>query len=390
MKLLRFDVAVIGAGPAGAAAAATAVRVGLSVALIDHKSFPRNKLCGGLITGRSMRYFRDVFGENLTVDPLERKEVIEFQFQGRDLGRISDAPPMFLSMRWEFDHHLVERAVAMGAEDMTGQQVEAIDIQTRRIALKDGRTLAYGVMIGADGANSMVARRLFGRSFDRSRIGFGLEIEAPSVPRPAEAPLSVNIAAAQWGYGWSFPKDCSTTIGVGGLLTENDDFKSALTDYLRILGVEADERDFKGQFLPFGDFRKQPGSGSVLLAGDAAGLVDPITGEGIAYALKSGQMAARAAKSASTTDTPEVALRLYQKQLRPIHRSLRMANLIRPMIFHPRFQPTFERAFRGSVTVRRKYLDLLAGEIGYGAILAACLWRMPRMARMMMLSKGVR
>ena len=386
----HYDVVVVGAGPAGAAAAYTAAAQTARVALIDHKSFPRHKLCGGLITGRAKRYFREVFDTDLAVDPLDRKDVIEFRFQGRPAGVIDGAPPMYLSMRWDLDHYMCGLAIARGAEDMTGLGVNEIDMDGRVITLKDGRRIGYGVLIGADGVNSMVARCLFGQSFDHKRIGFGLEIEAAGKDLRPDDPIRIDIAAARWGYGWCFPKCRSTTVGVGGLLAENEDMKSVMAAYLSSLGMDDGLSACKGQFLPFGDYRKRPGKGAVLLAGDAAGLVDPITGEGIAYAIRSGQLAARAAAKALQVGRPERALGLYRRQLRPTCRALWAANMLRPLVFRAGFRGAFEKGFRNSATVRRQYLDLLAGECEYGVIVAACLRRFPRLIRLMLLSKGVR
>ncbi|WP_306113765.1 MULTISPECIES: NAD(P)/FAD-dependent oxidoreductase [unclassified Roseovarius] len=385
-----FDVVVIGAGPAGSAAAATVAAAGHSVALIDRKAFPRDKLCGGLITGRSLRYFAEIFGAPLDVTPLERRAAITFQFQGRPMGTIHDAPPVYLSMRWDFDHHLVKQALVRGAVDLTGQEIAEVDLAARHVVLSDGRRIGYRVLIGADGVNSMVARTLFGQSFDHARIGFGLEIEAPANPRAQEMPISVDIAAAAWGYGWSFPKQGSTTIGVGGLLAENEDMKGAMASYLAGQGVEGAAKSIKGQFLPFGDYRKLPGKGAVLLAGDAAGLVDPITGEGIAHAMKSGQTAALAAVGAIRSGRPEHALTAYRRRLRPLHRSLRAATLLRHLIFRPRCRRMFETSFRNSSSVRRQYMELLAGELEYGVIVKACFRRLPRILRLLIQSKGVR
>ena len=387
---VAYDVVVVGAGPAGGAAAFTAAAAGLRVALIDHKKFPRDKLCGGLITGRSLRYYHEIFGEELTGDLLDTKPVIEFQFQGRPMGRIEDAPPLSLSMRWDLDDHICRKAIARGAVDMTGQSIGAIDTGRKTVTLKSGQRVGYGVLIGADGVNSMVARTLFGQRFDRETIGFGLEIEAPVQDFPPGAPISVNIAAADWGYGWRFPKHCSTTIGVGGVLSRNEDMKSVMSAYLEAQGVEVPQSSYKGQFLPFGDFRARPGRGAVLLCGDAAGLVDPITGEGIAYAMLSGHHAARSAQTALAAKKPDSAFTVYRRHLRPIHRSLKMANLLRPLIFWPVLQGAFERAFKNSVNVRRQYMNLLAGEVEYAAILKACLWRSPRIARLALSSRKAR
>ncbi|WP_439526048.1 geranylgeranyl reductase family protein [Roseovarius mucosus] len=375
----RFDVIVIGAGPAGASAAYVAARAGLRVALIDRKTFPREKLCGGLITGRARRHYAEIFGHEMPFDPQDRKTTVDFRYRGQPVGLIEDAPALCATMRWDMDAMLCGHAMAAGAQDYTGQAVAEIDCDARRVTLKDGAMLQYEVLIGADGVNSQVARALFGQPFDRQRIGFGLEIEARGAHLNPAGPIRIDLAAAQWGYGWVFPKRCSTTVGVGGLLSENPDMKQAMSAYCEMLGIDAADLHVKGQFLPFGDFRKMPGQGAVLLAGDAAGLVDPITGEGIGYAMQSGQLAAKAALAALNAGRPQTALSHYRRALRPVHRALRMARLIRPVIFLPALEPGFARAFRRSSTLRHEYLRLMAGEVEYGQILTRLVLRLPRL-----------
>lgn len=380
MTALDFDIVVIGAGPAGGAAAFTAARAGLRVALIDRKTFPREKLCGGLITGRARRHYAEVFGHEMLFEAQDRKTTVDFRFRGAPMGVIRDAPALCATMRWDMDAMICAQALEAGAADFTGISVDAIDLADRSLTLKDGRRIGFGVLIGADGANSQVAKALFGEAFDRAEVGFGLEIEAVGDHVKPGAPIRIDLAAAKWGYGWSFPKRCSTTIGVGGLLARNPDMKDAMAEYCALLGVEADRSSFKGQFLPFGDFRKVPGRQAILLAGDAAGLVDPITGEGIGYALQSGHLAAEAAIEALRAARPERALALYRRRLRPVHRALRMARLIRPVIFLPAMEAGFARAFRRSSTLRLQYLRLMAGEVEYGDILARLILRLPRLA----------
>jgi geranylgeranyl reductase family protein len=373
----RFDVVIVGAGPAGSAAAYTVARAGLSVALLDKARFPRQKLCGGLFSGRSAQYLREIFEVDLPPEmAIERRE-IAFSFAGRAAGHLRDVPVMALTMRWDLDVFLFERAVDAGALDMTGQAVVALDPAARQVTLRDGRCVQAGVLIGADGANSQVAKALFGAAFNRDTIGFGLEIEAPGATELG-APVEIDLGAAVWGYGWRFPKAGSTTIGVGGLLSENPQMKQEMADFLGQSGVEAAEADIKGAFLPWGDFRRVPGQGAVLLVGDAAGLVDPITGEGIALAMKSGQLAARAA--VVSLDQPERALRHYKRALRPIHRSLRMANMIRPLICSEMTARYVEQRFRTSSTLKRSFMELVSGDQEYSDILRALILRAPRIA----------
>ena len=380
----RFDVIVIGAGPAGAAAAYVAAQAGLRVALIDRKTFPRDKLCGGLITGRARQHYAEIFGHDMPFEPQDRKTTVDFRYRGQPVGIIEDAPVLCATMRWDMDAMLCAHAMGAGAQDFTGQAVAEIDRDARTVTLKGGAVLGYGALIGADGVNSQVARALFGQPFDRAHIGFGLEIQALGAHIDPAAPVRIDLGVAQWGYGWVFPKRCSTTVGVGGLLGKNPEMKRAMSAYCDMLGIDAAEASFKGQFLPFGDFRTVPGQGAVLLAGDAAGLVDPITGEGIGYAMQSGQLAAKAALAALSAGQPETALPRYRHALRPVHRALRMARLIRPVIFLPALEPGFARAFQRSSTLRRDYLRLMAGEVEYEQILARLVLRLPRLGLMVL------
>lgn len=371
---LTHDILIIGAGPAGTAAAMTVRQMGLSTAIIDKADFPRAKLCGGLITGRSRALYRQIFDRDLSPDLFEQRGTVVFHAGGAPLGPEITSPPIFLTMRWDMDAHLLDLARAAGAEDFTGRRIAKLDTDSPSVTLEDGTQLRGRVMIGADGVNSAVARALFGRAYDPATIGFALEVEAPADPVPE--PIRVDLDAASWGYGWRFAKAGSTTIGVGGLEARNPDMKQALAAYRARLGDTSDAR-IKGHFLPFGAYARIPGKGCVLLAGDAAGLVDPITGEGIAYALQSGAAAAAAAERAISSGRPTAALHTYQRALRPIHRALRMAGWLRPLMFSARGQPLFHRAFAGSTVLKRAYLRLLAGEVEYPAVCAFVLRRLP-------------
>lgn len=371
----KFDLIVIGAGPAGAACARTAAKAGLAVALVDKKRFPRNKLCGGGLTGRAVGHYARIFDRPLPDIPLTRRDRFRFFAFGEDLGGGEEAPPIHLIMRRDFDAALVADALSAGAQDFTGQ-TGTLDPKEPAIDLP-GVRLSAPLIVAADGVNSPTARLLFGEAFDRERIGFALEVEQPG--DASEVPLRIDFGAADWGYGWQFPKTGGTTIGVGGVMARNADMKAALQHYLDTLGVDED-LPVKGQFLPFGAFRSTPGAGRILLAGDAAGLVDPITGEGIAHALNSGELAALAAVHALAAGQPDQALRHYRHALRPIHAGLRQARILRQLMFRERLRPAFISGFRRSRSLRGEYLRLLAGETEYGEIMRAMALRMPGFA----------
>lgn len=371
----RFDLIVLGAGPAGAAAARTAASSGLKVALVDKARFPRDKLCGGGLTGRAIAQYQRCFDGDLPPVPLERRSDFVFHAHGQDLGCSTGAPPLHLGMRFQLDAELVRQALARGAEDFTGQ-AGVLDPAAPALDLP-GLRLEAPLLIAADGVNSPTARALFGAAYDPAQIGFALEVELPGAA--PDRPLRIDFGAADWGYGWQFPKPQGTTIGVGGVHARNADMKAALRRYLALLDVP-DTLKVKGQFLPFGAFRAVPGRGRILLAGDAAGLVDPITGEGIAHALDSGACAAEAAIAALAAGQPDRALQGYLQALRPIHRGLRHARLLRNIMFRDSLRPAFIRSFRNSRTLRGEYLRLMAGETEYGALMRKMATRLPGFA----------
>lgn len=374
----RFDVIIVGSGPAGSSAAVTARKHGLSVAVIDKATFPRDKLCGGLFTGRSEKAMKTVFGLDVTPELFLTSDRMRFSAKGRVLADIHPTPHMHLTMRRDFDAMLHAEAIKAGAEAYLGQALTEIDEAAQSVTIKSGETLQYKTLIGTDGVNSFVARALFGRSFDPDTIGFGLEIETPTQPTRDNA-VEVDFDAAHWGYGWSFPKQKTLTVGVGGINSRNDSMKANMAAYVD--QVQGDDTlKYKGQYLPFGDYKKEPGRGAIVLAGDAAGLVDPITGEGIALAMESGAKAAEACAEAIAAGQPHAAYRTYRPKVRPIQQELDQACRWRLLMFHKATEGYFKKAFERGSHLQMKYLQLLAGEASYNDLRGALIKRLPKLA----------
>ena len=204
-------------------------------------------------------------------------------------------PFSYMIMRERFDSLLVERAVSAGAELADGFKVD-------RISTDDGVSGIYGqkgrvkgsVLVGADGANSVVAHQM-GLLRD-AEIGAGLESEVYAEPRfmePWSSTASLDFGTLRGGYMWVFPKEDHLSIGVASFVRNSAKFRPLLARYLDFLELgKYEERLTKGHRLP----RRREGmpiqKGSTLLIGDAAGLVDFWTGEGIYYALRSAHIAA--------------------------------------------------------------------------------------------------
>lgn len=363
---MHFDVVVIGGGPAGSAAAITARRANLSVALIDKAAFPRDKLCGGLVSGRGRRVLAELFGSpDSRADFLAARHVC-FTFGGEVLAEFDAPRDLHFTMRRDFDHHLLRHAVAAGAEVFEGARLATIEPEQNLVTGDPGR-LSYGVLIGADGVNSQVGRSLFGRAFDPARIGFALETEVTDSP-PLPPVMQIDFRAVDWGYGWAFPKRHGRTIGLGGLHCENPDMQARMQAMLNASGVDPAAARIKGHFIPFGDFRAHPGRGNILLAGDAAGLVDPLTGEGIAHALDSGRLAAGAAARAIAAQQTGQALGYYRRSLAPLHDELSRSVRLRRYAFSPGLETRFKARLQHSPELRLAFFDLLDGLSTYRAL----------------------
>jgi menaquinone-9 beta-reductase len=367
------DLLVIGAGPAGSSAALRGRQMGLSVALIDKARFPRDKLCGGGITGRCRTHLEALFTP-LPASIWRQAEEVNLHASGVQIARLTNMPPIAYTMRQDLDAALLTQALTAGAEDVTGQRIAEMDLATGTVRTVSGRLLAGRVILGADGVNSAVARALFGRAHDPDRIGFALEAEVP-LPEGEALPL-LDVTAADWGYAWAFPKHGSVTLGIGGRQSRNPNLRATFEAWLLAQGHDPAKLRIRGHHLPFGDPRPPPGRGAVLLAGDAAGFVDPITGEGIAWAVKSGALAAEAAAAALGQGQPNGAMSAYCKRIRPVLTELSRARRLAHVVYHPRLQPRFLQVLARSERVQRRYFDLLAGRLDYADLGPASLARM--------------
>jgi flavin-dependent dehydrogenase len=249
---------------------------------------------------------------------------------------------------------------------MLGAHIDAIDLAKSQITLTGGERIGFRYLIGADGVNSQVARALFGRPFDPRNIGFALETEVPRDATREDAPLpEVFFGAITWGYGWVFPKKKTLTVGIGGFHRYNPGMRESLDALMAARGFGGINTKIKGHFIPFGNFRRMPGRANVLLAGDAAAFVDSLSGEGIGYAMQSGQEAAAAISDALKSNAPQDVLAKYTHAVRPIMRAIRQSNFARWFVYGKALENTFIASIPNAKGLQRHFLDILAGEKSY-------------------------
>jgi menaquinone-9 beta-reductase len=290
-----YDVAVVGAGPAGCAAALRALqlRPDARVLLLDAAAFPRDKVCGDGIAPHVLDVYAALGVTGLAAGCPEVPR-LQVRSPGGVLADRAMARPARVVPRRVFDERLVTATTAAGAE-LRRQRVRRMEVRADRVVL-DGDVEAR-VVVGADGANGVV-RRLLGLDPPRT-AGVGVAIRGYArTPSGDPGALFIGVSERHCpGYAWSFPLPGGANVGFGVFGQVVPGGRRELVDRLHaeLPGVDLDPESVRGHQLPLSTQAvRQPG-GRVLLAGDAAGLVNPITGEGIFYAALSGAAAGEAA-----------------------------------------------------------------------------------------------
>jgi menaquinone-9 beta-reductase len=287
------DVVVVGGGPAGAAAALGSRAAGCSVLILDRADFPRDKVCGDGIAPEALDVLADLgVDRSALTDGYPAVPRLRLRSPGGTTVERAMRRGAFVVPRAVFDHRLLTGALNSGAE-LRRHTVRKIEVRPDRVEV-DG-ALAARVLIGADGAESVV-RRALGIPPNRPRhTAIAIRGYAPEPIGQAGVQV-IHTTEQRWpAYAWSFPLgDGWANVGYGELVSggvTRGALLAGLTDFLQ--GGEAENP--RAHRLPLSTGRPTLPDGRVLLAGDAASLINPLTGEGIFYAVLSGSLAGAAA-----------------------------------------------------------------------------------------------
>ncbi|WP_312888474.1 NAD(P)/FAD-dependent oxidoreductase [Nonomuraea rhodomycinica] len=355
-----WDLVVVGGGPAGAAAALRArqLRPGARVLLLDKAGFPRDKACGDGIAahGRDELALLGLPGLIDDYRPTSRLSVVS-----PSGSRVSAeaARPNHVVPRRVFDARLVEAARARGVE-VRRHRVRVID-QSGPYPVIDA-VIAARAVVAADGAHSAV-RRLVGIPPNAAQHTAIAVRGYADVPGSDDAQLIAMQKEGWPAYAWSFPiGDGTANVGFGMLLPRlhalGTPGREVLHGRLAELLPDRPARELRAHHLPLSSGRPAPGAGRVMLAGDAASLINPLTGEGIYYALLSGRLAGEAA-----VEAPADPLPAYRRKLRAaLGPHLRTTDVLARLAQ----SPGFIDAAIGTAARRKEVFDLLV-EVGLGA-----------------------
>lgn len=317
MDTQKFDIVIIGAGIAGLTAGIHFRKRDLNVLIIEKAVFPRKKLCGGFLTYPAIREIAELGLDCTDTSVFFPSSDVFIHYQGKEL-QLQLTQSAFLVNRFEFDYLLYKKFKEMGGSIIEGVRATRIADNTTLI-LDNGSTLRFNVLIGADGANSMV-RKYLNRDIERSD-GFCIG-KNYSLPIPSSLPQGFHLYMdlIDEGYGWCFAyADRYASIGVGGTKKEGLRVLDVAKQLFAKLGV--DEPHVEGAIIPNGRPAKKLASKNIFLVGDATGLVDSVLGEGIYPALLAGRIIGSKVGAGFTE-------RIYRKELKELTGICQSARLL--------------------------------------------------------------
>ncbi len=328
-----YDTIVVGTGPAGSTAAYELTRRGYRVLAIEKRRHPRYKVCGGGLSTRVDRLlgqgYHAVLEREISrlVMACSRDHSYEVPFE---------TPIAYMMMRDRFDAYLMDRARQAGCEIREDEPAIGVGDPKGVMEVKTPRgEYQARTLIGADGVPSLVAKGLFSQNVPSCAVG--LEGEVPPMQGRSWSADSVliDIGAIRWGYAWIFPKGDHLSCGTGTFYRGKQDVRKAYAEFVKGQSVlpPAEAQQTMGHLIPH--FPQKAGPvvhHRALRVGDAAGLVDPFLGEGIYYAIRSGQLAAEAVAGFLKEERP---LSSYEDAVRSeIYPELSAALKIARVVYH--------------------------------------------------------
>ena len=303
----KYDVIIVGAGPAGVSAAKVLKDKNINFCIIDKNKFPREKLCGGGLTNKSINLLKKL---NFNMDNINKIDVSEVDFYAKNIKRnMKLYNEIIMIDRVEFDYNNLKQVI----NDNLYENESITSIEDNILITNKGK-YEFKYIIFADGLNGYSRKLIKNR-----RFGFCLEYNSNVKTNKTVLDFTAIIG----GYGWVFPKVNHTTIGIGKFDDKKADYIKLLYSFANKYNFKIDKTKIKGYHIPLFSkeaYKKSVINNKYIIVGDAASLVDHISGEGIYYALLSGMKAAESI--ICSLDSNENLKDIYFNKTKGMYKSL--------------------------------------------------------------------
>jgi geranylgeranyl reductase family protein len=356
---MMFDLIIVGAGPAGSSAARGAANAGLNVLVLEKEPFPRYKPCGGALSDRAISLLDFPLQEELCERTITGARV---HFRDRVAESHKGYRLSTLVTRSKFDNFLLQKAQEAGCNLVT-QKVEGYQAKEDHVeVLTKRKKYKSQFLIISSGCQNRLKYDVQGRAArDQYGVSIVTEIEEDDkkIEERLHSSLDFYFDVAETGYGWVFPHKGYYSVGIFGQASRLSNPKRTMLSFLNRLGFQGKFK-LNGHVIPLGGFNRRIAGDRILLAGDSAGLVDPFTGEGIYYAMRSGQIAAQAILNHDPADVAKI----YEENCREdLGEELSYALWIEQNLDQRR--NTFLNALTENDAILNSYLDISAGRKNY-------------------------
>lgn len=364
-----YDVVIVGAGPAGSVLGYMLAGKGIDVLIIEKQKLPRYKACGGGLTAKAIEIL-----------PFDISGVIEAYTYSAEIC-INDSPVFYktlpcpaisMVMRDRFDHFLAEKAVAQGASLMDGTAFNSLSGIPGNLVIETTKgTFNTRLLVGADGVNSRTSESLGLRIRRKTMIALEGEVYFKTIDalNSFRQKICFDFGVIPKGYGWIFPKADHLSVGVLTTLKKAGHLKQHFYSYLKTkrLYSDTETRYLKGHRIPYNPDKKNIYANEKgLVVGDATGFTDPVTGEGIYYAIKEALIASdiiHKAVQADITHLNEYTADLNKEFFKEMTCAARFANVLYncPALSHKILEAH-------GTKLGEYHLDIISGRKTYGEL----------------------